>query len=301
MLIAVLGLFSDVPFTQLNAVKQPLAAAINLSAAAFLVFTDKVEWTLVAVMAPAALIGGAAGGRLSTRLPGGEVPLGRRRDRRGDLDRLPGQVTPITPTGPSPGGDLKGSLDIRHGTQATMKGCLHVAARLVRPARRVVTDVRVLAALSHPARVRLFNHLVEVGPSTATECAAVAGVTPSACSYHLRHLARFGLVERTEPVDDGGRIDGRQRWWRAVSTGLSMLPTPSRHDTATRTALTGLLAEQIAMQADLATRLPRRRPRARRRLAGRRRVLVLRPARRSGRAAPSSSSASTPWCGPTSR
>jgi len=69
MLIAVLGLFSDVPFTQLNAVKQPLAAAINLSAAAFLVFTDKVEWTLVAVMAPAALIGGAAGGRLSTRLP----------------------------------------------------------------------------------------------------------------------------------------------------------------------------------------------------------------------------------------
>lgn len=69
MLIAVLGLFSDVPFTQLNAVKQPLAAAINLSAAAFLVFTGKVEWTLVAVMAPAALLGGAAGGRLSTRLP----------------------------------------------------------------------------------------------------------------------------------------------------------------------------------------------------------------------------------------
>lgn len=110
----------------------------------------------------------------------------------------------------------------------------------------------MLAALSHPARVRLFNHLVEVGPSTATECAAVAGVTPSACSYHLRHLSRFGLVERTAPVDDGGHHDGRQRWWRAASTGLSMVPTPSRHDTATRTALTGLLAEQIAMQADLA-------------------------------------------------
>ena len=52
MLIAVLGLFSAVPFTQLNAVKQPLAAAINLSAAAFLVFSGKIEWTLVAVMAP---------------------------------------------------------------------------------------------------------------------------------------------------------------------------------------------------------------------------------------------------------
>lgn len=69
MLIAVLGLFSNVPFTQLNAVKQPLAAAINLSAAAFLVFSGKVEWTLAAVMAPAALVGGGLGGRLSRVLP----------------------------------------------------------------------------------------------------------------------------------------------------------------------------------------------------------------------------------------
>ena len=69
MLIAVLGLFSAVPFTQLNAVKQPLAAAINLSAAAFLVFSGKIEWSLVAVMAPASLLGGALGGRLSTYLP----------------------------------------------------------------------------------------------------------------------------------------------------------------------------------------------------------------------------------------
>jgi uncharacterized membrane protein YfcA len=70
MLIAVLGLFSSVPFVQLNAVKQPLAAAINLSAAAFLVFSGKVEWTLAAVMAPAALVGGGLGGRLSTIIPG---------------------------------------------------------------------------------------------------------------------------------------------------------------------------------------------------------------------------------------
>jgi uncharacterized membrane protein YfcA len=69
MLIAVLGLFSAVPFTQLNAVKQPLAAAINLSAAAFLVFSGKVEWSLVAVMAPASLLGGALGGSASTYVP----------------------------------------------------------------------------------------------------------------------------------------------------------------------------------------------------------------------------------------
>ncbi len=69
MLIAVLGLFSAVPFTQLNAVKQPLAAAINLSAAAFLVFSGKIEWSLAIVMAPASLLGGAMGGRLSTYIP----------------------------------------------------------------------------------------------------------------------------------------------------------------------------------------------------------------------------------------
>jgi DNA-binding transcriptional ArsR family regulator len=120
-----------------------------------------------------------------------------------------------------------------------------------RPERRaVVTDVRVLGALAHPARARVLNHLVEVGPSTATECAAVAGVTPSACSYHRRHLERFGLVERVAPGERPA--DGRERWWRAAQTGLSLLPTPSRHDRAARTAMAGLLAEQVAMHADLA-------------------------------------------------
>lgn len=116
--------------------------------------------------------------------------------------------------------------------------------------RKVITDVRVLAALSHPARVRLLNHLVEVGLATATECAAVAGVTPSACSYHLRHLEKFGLVERAEA--DGEARDARERWWRAAQTGLSMLPDPSRHDAAARLAMAGLVAEQVTMHADLA-------------------------------------------------
>lgn len=69
MLIAVLGLFSSVPFAQLNAVKQPIAASINLAAAAFLVFSGKVDWTYAAVMAPAALVGGGLGGRLTSVIP----------------------------------------------------------------------------------------------------------------------------------------------------------------------------------------------------------------------------------------
>ena len=69
MLIAVLGLFSELAFTRLNAVKQLLSLVINVCAAGFLVFSGRIEWTLVFVMAPASLIGGHFGGRLAGRIP----------------------------------------------------------------------------------------------------------------------------------------------------------------------------------------------------------------------------------------
>ncbi|MEO7398708.1 MAG: sulfite exporter TauE/SafE family protein, partial [Ilumatobacteraceae bacterium] len=69
MLIAVLGLFSDLPLTRLNAVKQLLSVVVGISAAAFLMFSGKVEWTLVLVMAPASLVGGHVGGRFAGSLP----------------------------------------------------------------------------------------------------------------------------------------------------------------------------------------------------------------------------------------
>lgn len=65
IVIAVLGLFSDLPFTRLNAVKQLTSFVVNIFAAGFLVFSGKVEWSFVAVMAPAALVGGNLGGRLA--------------------------------------------------------------------------------------------------------------------------------------------------------------------------------------------------------------------------------------------
>lgn len=73
MLMAVLGLFSDHPLTKVNAVKQLLSIAVNVCAAAFLVFSGKIEWTLVAVMAPGALIGGNLGGRLAGVIPAGKL------------------------------------------------------------------------------------------------------------------------------------------------------------------------------------------------------------------------------------
>ncbi|MCU1501295.1 MAG: hypothetical protein JWM12_649 [Ilumatobacteraceae bacterium] len=69
MLMAVLGLFSELPFTRLNAVKQLLSFVVNVFAAGFLVFSGKVEWSLVLVMAPCSLLGGQIGGRVAGSLP----------------------------------------------------------------------------------------------------------------------------------------------------------------------------------------------------------------------------------------
>ena len=82
-----------------------------------------------------------------------------------------------------------------------------------------ITDVRVLAALAHPTRLAILHLLLTVGDSTATRCAAVVGESPSACSYHLRYLEGFGLVERVE-ADPGDAVDGRTRRWRSVATGF---------------------------------------------------------------------------------
>lgn len=76
MLMAVLGLVSDLPFNRLNAVKQMLSFVVNVSAAMFLVFSGKVEWTIVAVMAPASLIGGHLGGSVASSLPPKKMRFG---------------------------------------------------------------------------------------------------------------------------------------------------------------------------------------------------------------------------------
>ncbi|HEV2781804.1 MAG TPA: winged helix-turn-helix domain-containing protein [Actinophytocola sp.] len=75
-----------------------------------------------------------------------------------------------------------------------------------------ITDVGVMRALAHPARLALLDHLLHAGPATATECAGVVNLTPSATSYHLRALAKVGIVEEAP-----GRGDGRERLWRTTS------------------------------------------------------------------------------------
>lgn len=105
-----------------------------------------------------------------------------------------------------------------------------------------VTDPRMLRALAHPARIAILTHLASEGPATATECASVAGLSPSACSYHLRSLAQHGFVEE----DPQSAADGRQRPWRCRIISLEWDP-----QTAPGLRLAGeILQESLRAQVD---------------------------------------------------
>lgn len=83
--------------------------------------------------------------------------------------------------------------------------------------RRIVDDVDAMRALAHPDRLSILLFLMSARSRTATECAAEVGISPSACSYHLRELERFRFAERVEATDDG-----RTRPWRASAVGFSV-------------------------------------------------------------------------------
>ena len=87
-----------------------------------------------------------------------------------------------------------------------------------------------LKALSHPGRLRMLGLLRSDGPATATTLAARLDLNSGATSYHLRQLEKHGFV-----VEDEGRGNGRDRWWRAAHTtthtDLAAGATPEEHDT----------------------------------------------------------------------
>ncbi|MGH7806125.1 MAG: sulfite exporter TauE/SafE family protein [Candidatus Binatia bacterium] len=69
IVLAVLAVVIDDSFTRLNALKQCVSLAVNLSAAIAFLFSGRIDWTLTLVMAVSALIGGAIGGAIASRVP----------------------------------------------------------------------------------------------------------------------------------------------------------------------------------------------------------------------------------------
>jgi DNA-binding transcriptional ArsR family regulator len=126
-----------------------------------------------------------------------------------------------------------------------------IGGGMARTERRLeITDSKVLAAMAHPLRVALLYQLYALGPRTASQCALALGETPANCSYHLRQLAKVGLVAREEATD------GRERPWRSVYTGLDLHPPVEDPDpevvTAARATRAALANAEIGEHARLA-------------------------------------------------
>ena len=70
---------------------------------------------------------------------------------------------------------------------------------------------RSIRALAHPARLAIINALATGEELTATQCAELTGLSPSATAYHLNLLERYGFAE---PAPQ--RTDRRERPWRTT-------------------------------------------------------------------------------------
>ncbi|MEU9043876.1 MULTISPECIES: helix-turn-helix domain-containing protein [unclassified Kitasatospora] len=68
--------------------------------------------------------------------------------------------------------------------------------------------IRTGALPEHAVRTALLELLAERGTLTSTEAAARLGYSSGLCSFHLRQLARHGLIEEAPATD------GRARPWR---------------------------------------------------------------------------------------
>ncbi|MFE3450708.1 ArsR/SmtB family transcription factor [Nonomuraea sp. NPDC059194] len=83
--------------------------------------------------------------------------------------------------------------------------------------RPPLSDPKAMRALAHPARLSMLNELIMRRAATATTLAEVVGVSPSAASYHLRMLEKYGFVR-----DAPGSGDGRERMWAVVPGGVTL-------------------------------------------------------------------------------
>src|SRR5215475_9507704 len=115
---------------------------------------------------------------------------------------------------------------------------------------RHLQDPRDIRALAHPARLAIIDALASGDELTATECATLTGLSPSATAYHLKLLERYGLAEPA-----AARSDGRERPWRGVRGTVDL--DPSTPAGAAATAAVGLayldrtraLGEQFLLNA----------------------------------------------------
>ena len=82
--------------------------------------------------------------------------------------------------------------------------------------RRVSTplhDPRTLRALAHPTRTRILDEISARGSLRAADVARELDMPANQASFHLRQLAKYGLIEE----DADAARDRRDRVWKLVS------------------------------------------------------------------------------------
>lgn len=72
-----------------------------------------------------------------------------------------------------------------------------------------ITEPRAIRALAHPLRLDLIELLGALGDATAAQCARRLGTSQASCSFHLRQLAKYGVV-----IESERSRDARERPWR---------------------------------------------------------------------------------------
>ncbi|XVX19844.1 helix-turn-helix domain-containing protein [Actinomycetota bacterium] len=105
----------------------------------------------------------------------------------------------------------------------------------------VVDDPRMLRALAHEARQRVVYELFNGEALTATEAAGLCDISPSAMSYHLRALEKWGFVRRVDATD------GRERPWAAAADSIR-IPSGAHRDaqSAATQMMTSMWTRDIA-------------------------------------------------------
>ncbi|WP_028923369.1 helix-turn-helix domain-containing protein [Pseudonocardia acaciae] len=110
-----------------------------------------------------------------------------------------------------------------------------------------ITDLDTLKSVTHPLRTRI-RAVLRRGPANSTMLARELGVSTGLTSYHLREMARHGLVEEVPEL-----ARGRERWWRSVANDLRF-PPRSRQSPRMREAMDEMNRRTLVEDLDLLAR-----------------------------------------------
>lgn len=124
---------------------------------------------------------------------------------------------------------------------------------------KTLQDATALRAIAHPVRNRILGELNATGPMRAADIARELAIPANQASFHLRQLAKYGLVEE----DPEAARDKRDRVWRPTADAgydvdVSVLGDQPGGEAATRVFLrnSATWAHAAVEQAYSATRDP---------------------------------------------